>query len=277
MKRVFLLCFPLFAVFFLISPLTVFGQNFVQRFDKGWIDWSNRIVEAVGIGMPPTNPLNPAQARSVAKSEAESSARSSLLELLKGLRIDSRQSIKELIDQRDEVQDQLRGLLRNIQMVDVSYMQDGTVKAIIALRLTGAFADLLLPKNILNIESVQRHQKLVKPGEAFTGLVVDCRGFRVTPALVPLIVDEDGRAVYGSAYVNRDHAVQHGMVAYARNLDEIQKSPRVGPKPLNVRGLRTAKTGRSDIVISDADAAKIKGIPSNLGFLQKCRVIIVLD
>ena len=114
MKKLFPLCFPLFAVCFLISPLSVFGQNFVQRFDKGSIDWSNRIMEAVGIGMPPANPLNPAQARSVAKSEAESFARSSLLELLKGLRIDSRQSVKDLIDQRDEVQDQLRGLLRKI-------------------------------------------------------------------------------------------------------------------------------------------------------------------
>jgi len=221
--------------------------------------------------------IDEAQARSVAKSEAESAARSSLLDLLKGLRIDSRQSFRELIEQSDEVQNQLRGLVRNVQMADVSYMHDGTVRAVIALRLTGAFADLLLPKNILNIESVRRHQKSVKPRESFTGLVVDCRGFQVTPALVPLIVDEDARAVYGSAYVSRDHAVQHGMVAYARNLEEIQKSPRVGPRPLNVKGLRTAKTGRSDIVISDADAAKIKGIPSNLDFLQKCRVIIVLD
>ncbi|MFH1122382.1 MAG: hypothetical protein V1758_01845 [Pseudomonadota bacterium] len=277
MKRAAFFFFPLFAISVLTLPLSVFGQNYVQRFEKGWIDWSNRIVEAVGIGMPPSNPINPAQARAVAKSEAESSARSSLLELIRGLRIDSKHFIKEAIEQTDGVYEQLQGFLRNSQMVEVSYMQDGSVKATIALRLTGSFADLFLPKNILNIESVQRPQGSMKPEETYTGLVVDCRGFQVTPALVPLIVDEDGRALYGSAYASRDYAVQQGMVAYAKNLTDLQKSPRVGTKPLTVKGLRTAKTGGSDIVISDADAAKIKGTASNLDFLQKCRVIIVLD
>ena len=57
----------------LLTPSTsVLAQNYVQRFANGWIDWSNRIVEAVGVGTPPFDAINPAHARAVAKSGAES-------------------------------------------------------------------------------------------------------------------------------------------------------------------------------------------------------------
>ena len=130
----------------LLTPSTsVLAQNYVQRFANGWIDWSNRIVEAVGVGTPPFDAINPAHARAVAKSGAESSARGSLLEVIGDVRIDSKHRVKEAIDQTEGLYQRLKGFLRNSQMVDLSYLEDGSVKATIALRLTGVFADLFLP------------------------------------------------------------------------------------------------------------------------------------
>jgi len=48
-------------------------------------------------------------------------------------------------------------------------------------------------------------------------------------------------------------------------------------KRLIVKGIGTSRTGRTDIVISNADAAKIKSAASNLSLLQKCKVVIVAD
>jgi hypothetical protein len=265
------------TILFALWASSVSGQNYIQSFDKGQIDWSNGIVEAIGVGMAPADTANPAQSRAIAKSQAESSARSNLYELIADLRVDSKNNVKTLLDRQSAKTESLKQSLQQLQLVDISYLEDGSVKATVAFHMNGSFAEVVLPEDIMVIETVLQPERPRKEDEPFTGLVVDCSGFPVEPAMVPSIVDEDGKVVYGAAYASRDYAVERGMIAYARNLDSSQKNPRVGPRPLNVQGIRTAKTGLSDIVISNADASKIRGSPSNLRVMQKCRVVIVLD
>jgi hypothetical protein len=95
--------------------------------------------------------------------------------------------------------------------------------------------------------------------------------------MVPKILDENNQEVYGSAFVSREYAVQQGMSGYARDLKEILKDQRVSDYPLVVKGLKTSGPGRSEIVISNADASKLRGISESLYFMKKCRVIIVVD
>lgn len=265
------------AIFFLALPISVFAQNYIQSFENGKVDWSNGVVEAAGIGVPPNDAANPAQGRAIAKNQAKASARQNLYDLIRNLKIDSKYSVRGLIDQQDITQEALKRCLMRCRLVDISYLSNGSVKATVALRINGTFAELVLPKDILTIDTVLQPKRPLKKAESFTGLVVDCRGLRIKPAMVPVIVDEDGGVVYGSAYVSRDYAVQQGMVSYVKDMTATQKNPRVAPRPLNVKGIRTTKTGLSDIVISNADAAKIRGAASNLSLMQKCRVVIVLD
>jgi hypothetical protein len=93
----------------------------------------------------------------------------------------------------------------------------------------------------------------------------------------PKIFDEYGQEVYGPGYVSREFVVQEGMAGYAKDLTAAQTNPRVTEEPFTVKGLRTEGPGRSNIVISNADAAKIRSASENLSFLKKCRVMIVLD
>jgi len=92
-----------------------------------------------------------------------------------------------------------------------------------------------------------------------------------------MIVGEDGQVVYGTAYVSRDHALEGGVAAYARGLAKARDNPRVGPKPLIVKGLKTVKGRSSDIVISNADAGKIKGSGSNINVFHRGRVLFVME
>jgi len=115
------------------------------------------------------------------------------------------------------------------------------------------------------------------PPEVFTGLVIDARGLKARPAMSPKILDESGKEVYGSLNVDREYAIQQGMSGYARDLNAAQSNARVTNNPVSLKGLRTEGPGRSDIVISNADANKIRGAAENLSFLKQCRVMIVLD
>ena len=110
-----------------------------------------------------------------------------------------------------------------------------------------------------------------------TGLVLDGRGLEGRPSMSPRILDENGREVYGTAYVSREFAVQRGVAGFSRDLGAAQTSRRVAPQPLTVKGLRVEGIGASNFIISNADAAEIRGASDNLLFMKECRVVIVLD
>lgn len=278
MRKRFISYTSIFLLFLLVLPVSVAAQNYIQSLDGGRIDWTNAVVEASGKGLPPSKPINPSQARAVAKSEAIRKARAELLKIIKGIQVDYRTLIRDLFDQCDGVREAVNGLLANAQVVDLTYSDDGSVEATAAIRLNGSFAEVVLPKSIRTINPVQQPRTKDKKKENhFTGLVIDCRGFAVKAAMVPRIMNEDAQIVYGPAYVSREYAVKLSMAAYARDLPAAQDNPRVVGDPLTVKGIRTAKTGGSDIVISNADAARIRGTASNLGLFQKCRVMIVVD
>ena len=116
-----------------------------------------------------------------------------------------------------------------------------------------------------------------KISEIYTGLVVDARGLGVRPAMSPKIHSEDGKEIYGSATVNRQYAVQQGMVGYSKDLTAAQMNSRVTKQPLTVKATGVSGSANCDIVISDSDANRLSSAAENLTFLQKCRVMVVLD
>ncbi|MEK6691914.1 MAG: hypothetical protein AABY44_00615, partial [Nitrospirota bacterium] len=113
-------------------------------------------------------------------------------------------------------------------------------------------------------------------GQVFSGLIVDARGLGAKPAMAPKIFDEDGREVYGSAYVNREWAIKEGMAGYSKDVVAARNNPRVTATPIVVKGLKTSGQAKADIVISNIDAGKIRANAENMTFIEKCRVIIVI-
>jgi hypothetical protein len=95
--------------------------------------------------------------------------------------------------------------------------------------------------------------------------------------MAPKILNEEGREVYGSAFVKREYAIRKGMAGYAKDLAAAQADPRVTNNPLTVKGLRASGSSKTDVVISNSDAAAIHSAASNLSFLSICRVMIVVD
>ena len=109
-------------------------------------------------------------------------------------------------------------------------------------------------------------------------MIVDAKGLsEVKPAMVPKIVDETGKEIYGPAFVSREYAIQSGMTRYMKDIALARENVRVNPNPLIVKGLKTKSLGRSVIVVSNADASKLRHASENLSFLKQGRVIILLD
>ncbi len=277
-----------FAVIALVSailmvPAMVWAQGeVVQVYDNGSINWSTGKVTAVGIGAPPAKPANMAQARAMARRAAITVARRNLLELTQGVQVDSMTLAKDFIVTSDIIRTSVQGVVRNAQVVDTAYMSDGSVEVTMVMSLSGEFANVMLPPPPITTEG---HPQLpmpptgteALPPTVFTGVVLDARGLGARPAMSPKILDESGKEVYGSAMVNREFAVQQGMVGYAKDVNAAQTNSRVTDRPLIIKAVRVTGPAKCDLVISNSDASKILGAAENLSFLQKCRVMVVLD
>lgn len=260
----------------LSASLPGWARNLVVSTRWGSLDWSNWIIETVGRGKAPPEPLNRAQARAAAKTAALQNAREHLMRVLEELWVDAGMRLGRLMAQDPEVRAKAEALAQAARVIDVRYRGEDSAEALISVRLTEGFADAVLPLCLKPIKAVTQPPKEIKE-EGATGLVVDCRGLAVQPALALQIVDEDGHQVYGPRYASRDEAVRGGLARYIRGLEAAQKDPRVGPRPLVIRGLRTVPNAGVDLVVSNADGERIREDARNLYFLQKCRVVVALD
>lgn len=279
MHRSPLLFLPTLLVLLLaLASQSVAAANLMQVFEHGRIDWTNGFLEAEGIGNPPANPLNIAHARAVAQRNAEVAARKNLMALVKSIRVDSKSVVADRVAEGMIREEDLEAVLRAARVVELIYGQDEEVRVAVSISMLGAVSELILPKSILVISTVKQPQGAEQKEDPFSGLLVDCTGISLQPGMVPVIVDENGEAVFGPAFSSRDHAVQRGMVSYlSRDLSMAKSHLRLGGKPLIVRAIRSVEGKPCDMVISQADAAKIREAPSNLSFLHQCRVLLVVD
>jgi hypothetical protein len=248
-----------------------------QMGDKGKINWSEGYIEAVGIGAPPERYIGKPQARPMALRAAKVDAYRNLLEATKGVRVDSTTVVKDFTVESDVINAQVDGLVRGAKVVNQDYLSDGTVEVTVRMPMAGGFAQVIIPKALENKPEAAPPAGPAPSGDVFTGMVVDARGLQARPAMAPKVLDENGKEVYGSMNVDKEFAVQQGMSGYARDLTAAQSNPRVTNNPVSVKGIKTEGPGKSDIVISNADADKIRGAADNMTFLKKCRVMIVLD
>lgn len=245
---------------------------------SGKVDWTTGVITSVGIGAPPAQPANAAQARAMAERAAQVVAYRNLLEAVKGVRVDSTTTVENFIVTSDVIRTEVSGIIQGATIMDKKYMSDGSVEVTVGMKLTGALADALLPKTPLTPPTgLTGTLAPASPGQLYTGLIVDARGLGVKPAMAPKILNEDGKEVYGSAWINRDYAVREGMAGYLKDPVQAQTNPRVTDKPLMVKALKVAGDARVDMVITNADAAMLQSASENLSMLQKCRVIILVD
>ena len=249
------------------------GEQVVETMGTGEVNWSSNIIRAVGSGAPSPDASNVAVARLGAERAAKLEAMRNLLETVKGVRIDSQTTVVNFTTQSDVINSRIEGFVKGARVVKTKYLSDGGVEVVIEVPITGGFADTVYG-NIPNLGSVA----VPKSGSpVFTGLIIDARGTGARPAMSPKIVDEDGKEVYGSAFVSKEFAIKQGIVGYAKDVNAAKQNERVAANPIVVKGLKTVGSGGSDIVISNADAAALRDASKNLSFLEQTRVLVVVD
>jgi len=276
-KLLSVLLFISLALSFGISYAGLFdgGDQVVETMGTGEVNWSTNVIRSVGSGAPSPDAPNVAVARLGAERAAKLDAMRNLLETVKGVRIDSQTTVVNFTTQSDVINSRIEGFVKGARVVKTKYLSDGGVEVIIEVPITGGLADTVYG-NISNLGA--QAQALPRTGNpVYTGLIIDARGTGARPAMSPKIVDEDGKEVYGSAFVSREFAIKQGIVGYAKDVNAAKQNERVTANPIVVKGLKTTGSGGSDIVISNSDAAGLRDVSKNLSFLEQTRVLVVVD
>jgi hypothetical protein len=286
-KAIFVFIFSLLC-FAYVSWSGAETVGLVEKKDTGTIDWATGVVQARGISTPIKKGIEKTPPNSPkALSDAKNDARIKLLETVKRIKIDSKRRVGDMAANNKIIMIQIKDMVYNAAENEKfrKYMSDGSVEVLLQMNLRGGFTQLILPGEICQIEGIKQIKKEANPAgavtdsesEAYTGLLVDARSIELQPALVIKILDENLEEVFGPAFVSREFVVQYGMASYYTDIASAKSDPRVLDHPLTVKALRTDWPSRSDIVISDADASKLKSASRHLQLLKESRVVIVLS
>src|SRR4030065_1986748 len=140
----------MFSLLFLFTATGIcqekIGMNdWVEKVGQGSINWTAGYIEAVGIGAPPDRSVGKINARPMALRAAKVDALRNLLELTKGIQVDSKTTIREFTVESDIINTQVNGLVQGAIVVDQQYMSDGTVEVKLRMPLYGDLARTVLP------------------------------------------------------------------------------------------------------------------------------------
>lgn len=260
----------------------------MDKVGQGNINWSAGYVEAVGIGAPSEKFAGKINARPIALRAAQKDVLRNLLEITKSVQVDSAKSVKDFTVGDNIIDTQVNGLMKSAEVVDYQYLPDGRAEVKKRIPLYGNLAKIIMPLAMAKPSAAKTLTEaapapIVKAPTAqfvsvvYTGVIIDARGIQARPAMSPRIFDEDGKEVYSLANVDIEYAIKNGMSGYVRDLTAAQTNQRVGANPITVKAVRTSGPGKSDIIIGNVDAQKVRSTAASASFLKQCKVMIVLD
>jgi hypothetical protein len=112
--------------------------------DYGAIDWVAHKVIATGIGAPPSRSPNAMRAKTLAQRAAVVVAQRNLLEVVKGVHLDSTTVVENFLTVEDAIIAKVRGLLNGAQIENQRLLKDGSVEVTLGMPLRGELFAYLL-------------------------------------------------------------------------------------------------------------------------------------
>jgi hypothetical protein len=253
------------------DPASAADDSVVQKLAHGEINWSKKTVTATGSGAANLKDGNVAQARLMAERAAKMDALRNIIETIQGIQVTGTRNAGDIMS-NGEVKTRIAGMAQGYKVVDTKYYSDGSVDVIIQMPIDENLTNALVEKP----KGQKAPRKLNTDGAAnFTGLVINARGLGVTPSIAPRVVDETGAEIYSAQIVSEKGLQQGGIATYAKTEDVVAE--RAGGKPLAMKALRLADKSKTDLVIANADADKLRDPAANLSFLAEGRVVILVD
>lgn len=287
-----------FFSFLVALVAVVFCFSGVKAEANSTTDWNTKMIVVTGEGVAP-NGMPGAQGRIMAKRAAMADAYRQLAEAVQGVQVDGQTTVEMAMVQSDSVKLKVSALVKGAQIVSENVTPDGGYQVTMQVPMfgVGGLANAVieapaapepLPQpapDIIpsmpadsNTNGVSNYvysnggnnSKMGAIG-GYTGVVIDCRGLGLNPAMSPVIKNVKGVKIYGHKNLNYDLVVQNGMADYANSMSQAS---RAGSNPLVFKAIR-CEDHNANPVISEEDANRILIENGVSGFLNNTAVVFL--
>jgi len=266
------------------SPLgPVFAPGQVRELVPGGaIDWSGKTVWARGAGVLDPGNSNRDLAWQMAQRAATVVAQRNLLEIVKGVRVDSDTRVQDLMAEHDTVYQRVEAVVKGARQRSPARYDSlgGTIEVELECGLygEGGVESALAPQPAAGPQSGELAPGLSPAAREFlrqySAIVLDGGNTGLKPALFPKLYDDGGALLLDPRELAYAGATGAHAVQYLGTLDQVLARPDFGqPMVLRVREVR-GKLG-ADIVLAHGDAEQLKRIEDGLGFLMGTGRVIV--
>jgi len=288
------------------SGVTAQPSPVVEQFGpNAWTNWQASVIKAQGFGAPPAGATSDAQAALMARRAAIVDAYRALLEASLDVTVRSKTSVEQAGVKWDTIETQVEGVVRNATILDEQQYADGRYAVTVQMPLYGpnglgqtvipyvAPAPPAVPVPVpprITPTVPQRpgyYSRPVSPPAApgaFTGLIVVVDGVHLDRSMSPAVLTPEGQVVYGRGWwkpgqISQELADDYGIVGYAATAGGPDS--RAGSNPLIVHAVGVSgppeSNFKTDVIISDEDAAKIQAANAQGHFLDQLHVDIVVN
>ena len=115
-----------------------------QISDSGYIDWLSQKVYATGVGIAPKDKQNPTQAKTMAYRAAVVVAQRNLLEVIKGMHINSVTVLEERILDDDKIISKIEGIVQFSQVESSRVLENNAVSVTLSMPIAGRMGEVLV-------------------------------------------------------------------------------------------------------------------------------------
>ncbi len=269
--------------------------------EKVVTDWEKSVVRAKGYGIAPDNASSAAQKKIMAREAAITMAQRRLLETIKGVKIDSTQTVENAQVKSDVIKKQVSGVIKGAQIIEEKRPADDVYHVVMEVKFYGkdGVMKAILPKlqkesgqaavsqmqegtdnrdeQFSNEPSDQREEDRTEIKEKYTGIIINTVDLEVEPALAPKIYGPHNNLVYGMDKINSNGVVTDGIVGYSRSLAGAKSKLRAGDNPLVINAQQVKGEYTTDLVLAAEDAQQMRRLGQQTDIFSKCRIIIVLN
>jgi len=225
--------------------------------------------------------------------------RSTAVDLLEqelyALQYDANRTVEDFLRRHFALSKKLTDVLHDHQTIQQHYMTDGGIEYVCEVRIASDVLSVLVPPATEPVALVvpmlcpccgqpwpsgktapADHELVPQEIEStqYSGVIIDCRDFPLTPCLFPRIYNDVNEEVFSVNFAHHEHLVQNGLILYTTH--EVHGHPRTGANPLQIKAKGVFGNALTDIKISSFDARRIHGSKHNLQLLKECRIAIII-
>lgn len=239
----------------------------------GNVDWSENTVRARGTGVIDPGTRNLAQARVMAERAAVVVAQRNLLEIVKGVRVDSDTRVENFMTDYDVVYSRVEGFVKGARQLGPARYDSlaGIVEVELEMPIYGqeGLSDALAPAlGAGEVGAAALSPQVQEFFRQYSGLVFDGGEAGLKPAMFPKIYDEDGNLLLDTKeYAGYLGSGGQAVLQFVSDLDRVLARPEFAKSPLVLKVRQVTGRLGADIVLGGKDADKLKWLKDGFKYL----------